>query len=60
MLYEVITVEETRKIMDFVVLLKNEGIKVRDVNLGGGLGIPYDKQKVIPVQKDLAKSYNFV
>jgi diaminopimelate decarboxylase len=49
-------VEETRKIMDFVVLLKNEGININDVNLGGGLGIPYDKQKVIPVQKDLAKA----
>jgi diaminopimelate decarboxylase len=49
-------VEEARKIMDFVVLLKNEGIKIRDVNLGGGLGIPYDKNTKIPVQKDLSKA----
>ena len=47
-------IEETRKVMDFVVELKKEGIEIKDVNLGGGLGIPYDKNTEIPVQKDLA------
>jgi diaminopimelate decarboxylase len=47
-------VEETRKVMDFVVELKKEGIEIEDVNLGGGLGVPYSKDKEIPVQNDLA------
>jgi diaminopimelate decarboxylase len=47
-------VEETKKVMDFVVELKKEGIEIEDVNLGGGLGIPYYKDKEIPTQKDLA------
>jgi diaminopimelate decarboxylase len=47
-------VEETKKVMEFVVKLKEEGIEIEDVNLGGGLGIPYYKDKEIPTQKDLA------
>jgi len=47
-------IEEARKVMDFVVELKKEGIEIEDVNLGGGLGIPYEKDKQIPTQKDLA------
>ena len=47
-------VEETRKVMDFVVELKKEGIEIEDVNLGGGLGVPYYKDKEIPTQYDLA------
>ncbi|EHP84993.1 diaminopimelate decarboxylase [Methanotorris formicicus] len=47
-------VEETKKIMDFVVELKKEGIEIEDVNLGGGLGVPYYKDKEIPTQYDLA------
>jgi len=49
-------VEETKKVMDFVVQLKDEGITINDVNLGGGLGIPYHKDKEIPTQKDLANA----
>ncbi|ACV24591.1 diaminopimelate decarboxylase [Methanocaldococcus fervens] len=47
-------IEATEKVMDFVVKLKEEGIEIRDVNLGGGLGIPYEKDKKVPTQKDLA------
>jgi len=49
-------VEETKKVMDFVVKLNEEGIKIEDVNLGGGLGVPYNKDVEIPVQKDLAEA----
>ncbi|MCS3922211.1 diaminopimelate decarboxylase [Methanococcus voltae PS] len=49
-------VEEAHKLMEFIVTLKEEGIEVRDLNIGGGLGIPYDKNTEIPVQADLAKA----
>ncbi|WP_172456346.1 diaminopimelate decarboxylase [Methanofervidicoccus sp. A16] len=48
-------VEETKKVMDFVVELEKEGIKVEDVNLGGGLGIPYHKDKEVPTPYQLAE-----
>ncbi|HID47782.1 MAG TPA: diaminopimelate decarboxylase, partial [Methanococcaceae archaeon] len=47
--------EETRKVMDFVVELDREGIKVEDVNLGGGLGIPYHKDREVPTPYQLAE-----
>ncbi|WP_423792760.1 diaminopimelate decarboxylase [Methanocaldococcus indicus] len=49
-------IEETRKMMEFIVELKNEGIEVRDLNLGGGLGVPYYKDKEIPTVEDYAKA----
>jgi diaminopimelate decarboxylase len=49
-------VEETKKVMDFVVSLKEQGIEIEDVNIGGGLGVPYNKNTEIPVQKDLANA----
>lgn len=47
-------IEETKKVMDFIVELKNEGIEIEDVNLGGGLGVPYHKDREIPNQYYLA------
>ena len=47
--------EETRKVMDFVVELEREGIKIEDVNLGGGLGIPYHKDREVPTPYQLAE-----
>ncbi len=49
-------IEETKKMMEFIVKLKEENIEVRDLNLGGGLGIPYEKDKKIPTVDDYANA----
>ncbi|WP_457611939.1 diaminopimelate decarboxylase [Methanocaldococcus sp.] len=47
-------IEATEKMMEFILKLKERGIEVRDLNLGGGLGIPYYKDKKIPTVKEYA------
>ncbi|ENN95740.1 diaminopimelate decarboxylase [Methanocaldococcus villosus KIN24-T80] len=49
-------IEATKKMMEFILELKREGIEVEDLNLGGGLGIPYYKDKKIPTIEDYANA----
>ncbi len=46
--------EETSKVLEFIRTLKEENITIEDINLGGGLGIPYHKNLSIMNHEDLA------
>jgi diaminopimelate decarboxylase len=41
-----------RRVRDLVLTLRTEGIAVRRLDLGGGLGVPYDEKNDIPPNPD--------
>ncbi len=48
-------VDSLRKLLDLVAELRKQGISIRYINIGGGLGITYDQENP-PQPKDLAQA----